>query len=124
MSEEKQEMIMYTVSQNAGHPEMALLPFMHAVAALTMDVRAVVFLMSDGVWLAKKGYAEQVIHPGKPTLAELLKNFFELGGELYFCTPCAKGRGIENDSLIEGAVPSAGARYNTMALEANAVVSY
>jgi len=124
MSEEKKEMIMYVVSQNAGHPEMALLPFMHAVAALAMEIRAVVFLMSDGVWLAKKGYAEQVMHPGKPTLDELLKNFFELGGELYFCTPCAKGRGIEGENLIEGAVPSAAARYNSMALEADAVISY
>jgi predicted peroxiredoxin len=55
----------------------------------------------------------------------LLKNFFELGGKLYLCTPCFKGRNYdEKNDLLEGAIPIAAAAYNELLLKASAVVSY
>ena len=81
--------------------------------------------MGPAVMLAQKGVAEHVRIAGKPPLDELLKNFFELGGKLYLCTPCFKSRGYdENGDLIEGGIPIAAATYNELLLEADAVVSY
>ena len=48
-----------------------------------------------------------------------------MGGKLYLCTPCFKGRGYdEKTDLIEQAQPIAAAFYTQMLLDANAVVSY
>jgi uncharacterized protein involved in oxidation of intracellular sulfur len=125
MTEDKKENIVYVLSKGAEEPEIVLLAFMHAVGALTMEVEAKVVLMAGAVNLAQKGAAKHVRHEGKPPLDELLKNFFELGGQLYLCTPCFRGRGYdEKTDLIEQAQPIAAAFYTQMLLNARAVVNY
>ena len=122
--EEKTQKIVYVLTSGPDNSEVALLPFIHAVGALTMDIKAAVVLMANAVLLAKKGVPENVRFAGKPPLNELLKNFFELGGELYVCTPCIQARGITEQDLVEGTKPVAAAVYNQLLLEADATVSY
>ena len=98
---------------------------MHALGALTMDVQAKVVLMGSAVNLAKKGAARHVRYEGLKPMDELLNNFLELGGKLYLCTPCLKGRCYnEKTDMIEQAEPIAAAFYTQMLLDASAVVSY
>ncbi len=125
MSENSKENIVYVLTKGAENPEIVLLSFMHAVGALAMDVDAKLVLMATAVNLAYKGVARHVKYEGLKPLDELLKNFLELGGKLYLCTPCFKGRCYdEKNDLIEQAEPIAAAFYTQMLLNASAVVSY
>lgn len=121
---QQREKIVYMVTRSGEHAELALLPFMHAVGALTLDVDAVVVLMADAVWLAKKDYAKHITYPGKPPLDELIANLLEMGGKILVCTPCIKSRKIGEDELVQGAEPIAAARFTQEVLSANAVLSY
>ena len=125
MTETKSDNIVYALTKGTDNPEIVLIAFTHAVGALAMDVGAKLVLMGPAVNLAQKGAAKHVKYEGLNPLDELLANFFEMGGELYLCTPCYKGRGYdEKTELIEQAKPIAAAFYTQMLLDASAVVSY
>jgi len=125
MTEAKNDNIVYALTKGTDNPEMAIIAFTHAVGALAMDVGAKLVLMGPAVNLAQKGAAKHVKYEGLTPLDELLKNFLEMGGQLYLCTPCFKGRDYdERTDLIEQAKPIAAAVYTQMLLEASAVVSY
>ena len=53
-------------------PERATLPFIVANVAASADQDAIVLLTIEGVWLATKGYADDIHHPGMPPLSEVL----------------------------------------------------
>ncbi len=125
MSETKNENIVYVLTKGAENPEIVLLSFMHALGALAMDVEAKLVFLGPAVNLAQKGAAKHVRYEGLKPMDELLGNFFEMGGQLYLCTPCFKGRCYdEKTDLIEQAQPIAAAVYTQLLLNASAVVSY
>ncbi|MFH1057969.1 MAG: DsrE family protein [Pseudomonadota bacterium] len=121
---ETPEKIIYICTHAGEDPERASLPFVLANAALTMEVQAVVALQSTGVFLAKKGYLENVFAAGLPPLADLVKNFLAQGGQLVVCVPCIRERKIDESDLIEGARPVAGAALTMEMLEAKACLVY
>jgi predicted peroxiredoxin len=122
---EKEEKVLIIGTHAADNPEKAAMPFVMANAALAMDVKAMVVLQGDGVYLAKKGYAENLLKPGGfEPLTKLMADFKELGGELKVCVPCIKSRNIEESDLIEGAATTAAGRLITEALKADAVFTY
>ena len=123
-SDRASEKILYMLTKAGENPELAILPFMHAVGALTMDVEAVVVLMANSVRLAERGYAASVSAHGSPALKEVMDQFFELGGKMLLCTPCLKGRKIAEEDLVEGAELIAAARFTQEVLDADAVLSY
>ena len=99
---EREEKIMLFATHAGEDPERASLPFVVGNAALAMDVKAIVVLQGTGVYLAKKGYIENVFAGGLPPLKELVDNFTELGGRIFVCSPCIKERQIDPSELIEG----------------------
>jgi len=123
---EKQEKIMYFCTHASDNPEKAAMPFVMANAALAMDVKAMVVLQGEGVYLAKKGYVDNMLTPGGfPPLSKLVQDFMELGGELKVCVPCIKERNInESTDLIEGAETTAAGALTVEAIEADAVFVY
>jgi len=84
-------------------PERATLPFIVANVAASADQEAIVLLTIDGVWLATKGYADDIHHEGMPPLREVLASLLANGGEIWACGACTKPRGITEEDLIEGA---------------------
>ena len=84
-------------------PERATLPFIVANVAASADQEAIVLLTIEGVWLATKGYADDLHHPGMPPLREVLDSLLASGGEIWACGACTKPRGITDEDLIEGA---------------------
>ncbi len=100
--EQKEEKIMLFATHAGEDPERASLPFVVGNAALAMDVKAIVVLQGTGVYLAKKGYIENVFAGGLPPLKELVDNFKEQGGRIFVCSPCIKERQIKESDLIEG----------------------
>lgn len=84
-------------------PERATLPFIVANVAASADQEAIVLLTIDGVWLATKGYADDIHHEGMPPLREVLASLLANGGEIWACGACTKPRGIGEEHLIDGA---------------------
>ncbi len=84
-------------------PERATLPFIVANVAASADQDAIVLLTIDGVWLATKGYADDIHHPGMQPLREVIASLLANGGQIWACGACTKPRGITEEHLIEGA---------------------
>lgn len=122
---EKEEKIVCICTNAENDLEKAAMPFVMANAALAMDVRAMIALQGNGVYLAKKGYLDNLPKPGGfEPLSKLVKDFMELGGEIRVCVPCIKSRNIAESDLIEGAKTTAAGALNVEALNANAVYTY
>jgi predicted peroxiredoxin len=117
---------LYIATHAGENPEKAAMPFVMANAALAMDVKATVVLQGNGVYLARKGYVDNMLPAGGfPPLAKLIKDFFEQGGKLLVCVPCIKERKInEATDLIEGAQTTAAGALNIEAMESKAVFTY
>ena len=125
MAENQAEKILYIATCAGDNPEKAAMPFVMANAALAMDIKAVVVLQGNGVYLAQKGYVDKMLPAGGfPPLKDLLTSFMELGGELKVCVPCIKSRNIEESELVAGAQTTAAGALNVEALESNAVMIY
>lgn len=84
-------------------PERATLPFVVANIAASADQEVIVLLTIEGVWLATKGYADEIHHPGMQPLREVMASVLAAGGEIWACGACTKPRGITDEDLIEGA---------------------
>lgn len=121
---ENVEKIVYITTHAGEDPERASLPFVLANAALVMDVDATVVLQGTGVYLAKKGYLENVFAAGLPPLKKLVDDFLEAGGKLWVCVPCIRERKIDEKELIEGATPTAGAQLTQEILNARSTLVY
>ena len=83
--------------------ERATLPFIVGNVAASADQQASVLLTIEGVWIATKGYADDIQKEGFPALREVLNSFVTNGGEIWVCGTCAKPRGITEGDLVQGA---------------------
>ncbi len=93
------------VTHGKDSPELATIPFVMATAAQASDVEVVMGFQADGVWLVKKGVADEVAAPAFPPLCTLLEAYVEAGGKLLACGPCVKSRGINPETdFVEGVV--------------------
>lgn len=125
MNEEKQETILYFATCGGEDPEKACMPFVMAVAALAMDIKATVALQGNGVYLAKDDYRKNMLPGGGfPRIDKLVKDFFDLGGELLVCNPCIEERHILESELTKGAAITAAGKLNLAAMAADAVFVY
>jgi predicted peroxiredoxin len=91
-------------------PDRATVAFVVANAAVGSDQETVVFLSTEGVRLAVKGYADDVAEEGFAPLKDLMTNFAAAGGKIYVCSPCFKRRKLDETNLVAGAVVVGGAK--------------
>ncbi len=77
----EKEKIVFIATRAGDEPERASFPLMLANAAQSMDVEAVVVLQADGVFLAKKGYADNITVPGFTPLKQLIDSSVANGGK-------------------------------------------
>ena len=120
-----EEKIVYIATHAGENPEKAAMPFVMANAALAMDVKAVIALQGNGVYLALKGYTDTMLPGGGfPPMNKLIQDFLELGGKLLVCVPCIKERHIEEAKLSPGAALTAGGALTQEILSANASLVY
>jgi predicted peroxiredoxin len=92
------------------NPDKATVAFVVANAAVASDQETVVFLSTEAVRLAVKGYADDVAEEGFAPLRELMANFAAAGGKIYVCSPCFKRRKLDDTALVPGAVVVGGAK--------------
>jgi predicted peroxiredoxin len=92
------------------NPDKATVAFVVANAAVASDKNTVVFLSTEGVRLAVKGYADDIAEEGFAPLKTLMANFASAGGTIYVCSPCFKRRKLDDTALVSGAVIVGGAK--------------
>jgi predicted peroxiredoxin len=74
----------------------------NTAAASGMDVT--VFLVAAGVDWVRKGATEVArLNPLDPGVGEMIGSYLGNDGRILVCPPCAKVRGYDEGSLIEGA---------------------
>jgi len=124
MSEATPEKVTIIATHGPDDADRAILPFMMANAALTMDMEAVIILQGPAVFLGTKACHQHVVAGGLPPLKEQMEIFVNNGGKLLVCTPCTEFRGMTEEMLVDGAELIAGARVIIESTSASAVLSY
>jgi uncharacterized protein len=104
--------------------DKATVAFVVANAAVASDKDTVVFLSTEAVRLAVKGYADDVAEEGFAPLKDLMANFAAAGGKIYVCSPCFKRRKLDDAALVSGAVIVGGAKLVEFMGESCPSVSY
>jgi predicted peroxiredoxin len=95
--------LIVSCSNGKEDPERSTLPFIVGNVAASADQQTSVLLTIDGVWVATKGYADDIQKEGFPALKDVISSFVANSGEIWVCATCAKPRGITDGDLIEGA---------------------
>jgi predicted peroxiredoxin len=98
--------------------------FVVANAAVASDKESMVFLSTEGVRLAVKGFADDIREAGFAPLLELMTNFVKAGGKIFVCSPCFKKRGLDETKLVDGATIVGGAKLVEFLSEGSPCVSY
>ncbi len=104
--------------------DKATVAFVVANAALASNQETLVFLSTEAVRLAEKGYADEIHEEGFAPLKQLMDNYVAGGGLLYVCSPCFKKRGLDEARLVEGALIVGGAKLVEFLSQGAASVSY
>ncbi|MBI4685745.1 MAG: DsrE family protein [Nitrospirae bacterium] len=65
--------------------------FAQALTALSLEFKTEVFLMDRGIKVVKKDYIKGMKSSSFDPLADLIRDFREMGGKLYVCHPFVEG---------------------------------
>jgi predicted peroxiredoxin len=90
-------------THGADNPEKATLPFIVGNVSATADQDTVIFLTSDAVWLATRGYSDDITFADHPPAGTILADFVANGGRVWACGACTGPRGITPEDLVDGA---------------------
>ena len=82
--------IVISITCTKDNPDKATVAMVVANAALVSSQEAIVFLSTEGVRLAVKGYADDIREEGFAPMKDLLGSFIENGGTVWVCTPCSR----------------------------------
>jgi predicted peroxiredoxin len=102
MSDTKKRILIQS-THGGENPEKATLPFIVGNVAVTADQDCTIFLTSESVRLATRGYADEITFATHPPTAQIIADFVKNGGRLWACGACTGPRGITADDLVAGA---------------------
>ena len=106
------------------NPDKATVAMVVANAGVASGQETIAFFSSEGVYLGKKNYADDIREEGFAPLKDLLDTFIENGGTLWFCAPCCKKRGLGEDDLIARSTVVGGAKLVEVLSQGAACISY
>ena len=116
--------ICVSITHAKNDTDKATVGFVVANASVASAQETLVFLSTEAVRIAVKGYAEEIHEEGFAPLKELVSNFVKAGGTIYVCSPCFKKRGLDEKALIEGATIVGGAKLVEFLAAGAACISY
>jgi predicted peroxiredoxin len=93
---------LYTLTSTDDLDRIAL-PLVLANAALAMGQEALIWLTLDGVKIAKKGFADNLVSPSFSKINDLLQQYADAGGKIGICPACAKTHDVSEEDVIENA---------------------
>lgn len=92
---------LFTLTRIDGDGDRAAAPLVLANTALACGGDVVLWLSLEGVELARRGAAEELVTQSFPPVAELLSTYLDNGGRIGVCPPCGKTRGLCEDNMVE-----------------------
>jgi len=114
--------VLIVLSCGTDNPNRATRALFFAMIAKKEGKDTAVFLLDDGVLMAKKGVATNVQAATGDKADDHLSYLQEFEVPILVCTPCAVSRGIGKEDLIEGATLATGDKMISLACE-SAVIS-
>jgi predicted peroxiredoxin len=113
--------VLIVISCGTDNPNRATRGLFFAATAHKQGKQAAVFLLDEGVFLARKGMATNVQAATGDKADDHLAYIQEFDIPVLVCTPCAMARQIEADDLIEGARMATGAEMISIACESTVI---
>lgn len=95
--------VVVNLSTGLEDPELVMIAFLVAGAALEQGKQVAMFLTKEAVRLALPGVAEGVACEGCPPLPRLFEQFAEGGGELLTCPICFNTKKLDEGALVANA---------------------
>jgi predicted peroxiredoxin len=77
--------------------------YLTAGAALDKGKEVVMWLSSEGVRLALRGYVDPIRAGQEPPVKRVHDQFIEKGGRFYVCPICFNDRALDQSELVENA---------------------
>lgn len=114
--------VLVILSCGTDNPNRATRALFFAMVAQKSGKETSVFLLDEGVYLAKEGMVANVQAATGDKADDHLSYLQEFEVPIYVCTPCAVSRGINEQDLIQGAQMATGDMMIAMACE-SAVIS-
>ena len=114
--------VLVLLSCGTDNPNRATRGLFVAMTAKQQGKETVLFLLDEGVFLAKKGMAAHVTAATGDKADDHLTYLQEFDVPILVCTPCAVSRQITENDLIDGARMAVGAEMIALACE-SAVIS-
>jgi uncharacterized protein len=84
-------------------PDRVVVSYLTAGAALDQGKEVVMWLSSEGVRLALRGYVDPIRAEMEPPVERVHNQFIEKGGRFYVCPVCFKDRELDASELVENA---------------------
>lgn len=115
--------VLIVLSCGTDNPNRTTRALFFAMVAHKEGKKSAVFLLDEGVYIAKKGMITNVRAATGDSADDHIAYLQEYGVPIYVCTPCAKSRQISEADLIDGARMASGMELIQMACE-SAVISF
>ncbi len=115
------------VNLATGHEDVdrVTVAFLVATAALERGRPVAMFTTKEAVRLGVPGYADAIESAGAPPVSRLFGQFLDGGGELLLCPICFKARGLDEQTIVDGArIAGATALWDWIGDEQATVFSY
>lgn len=95
--------LLITLTAHESDENNVTIAFTMGTKALEKGHSVEILLLSDGVHLAEKGYADK-IDIGAPfeAIKDSLPTYLEKGGKLKVCSSCMEHNGVAEEDIIEG----------------------
>jgi len=107
----EKDKLLIVQSNGIGNAERAYATFIFSKVALSMGKKVTIFMLMDGVSIARRGTAAGVKHPAFDRLDRLMDEVVKAGAKIYVCELSAQFRGIKAADLAEGARLAGAATY-------------
>jgi predicted peroxiredoxin len=90
-------------SHGEENPDGVVVSYLTAGAALDQGKEVVMWLSSDGVRLALRGYVDPIRADQEPPVKRVHDQFIEKGGRFYVCPICFNDRELDESELVDNA---------------------
>jgi predicted peroxiredoxin len=84
-------------------PDRVVVSYLTAGAALDRGSDVVMWLSSEGVRLALRGYVDPIREGQEPPVRRVHEQFIEKGGRFFVCPICFNERALDEGDLVENA---------------------
>ena len=113
--------VLIVLSCGTDNPNRTTRALFFAMVAHKEGKKSAVFLLDEGVYIAKKGMIANVRAATGDSADDHLAYLQEYGIPIYVCTPCAKSRQITDTDLIPGAKMATGIDLIKLACESTVI---